>query len=237
MLTDAPDDRARAVSELLLGETFEIVDASGGWAWGYCRHDRYVGYVREDALGDAPEPDMMVTARHALVFAEPDIKAPVVAIWSLGARFAGTHDGNFVVTDRGYVHRRHVAPLSESTSDPVAVAEQLLGTPYRWGGRSADGIDCSGLVQLALARAGIAAPRDSDQQRDAIGEELAPDAALRRGDVIFFPGHVGLMVDDARLIHANAHAMATTIEPLADVTARLAADHPHPILSRRRFMA
>jgi cell wall-associated NlpC family hydrolase len=115
------------------------------------------------------------------------------------------------------------------------VAESLIGMPYLWGGRGDGGVDCSGLVQIALAAKGIATPRDTDQQRTQIGHALPDEARLRRGDVIFFPGHVGLMVDEDRLVHANAHWMAVTIEPLAEVVARLAPHHDRPILARRRL--
>lgn len=234
MLRETPDARARAVSELLLGEAFDLVDMSGGWAWGSCGHDRYVGYLPATALGEPSPTTHVVTARTALVFADADIKSPVVASWPMGARFAATAHGDFLGADAGYVHARHAAPIAAAAHDPVTVAERLLGTPYLWGGRSGAGLDCSGLIQLALGLCGIAAPRDSDQQRVATGAPLADDAALRRGDLVFFPGHVGMMVDDARLVHANAFAMAVTIEPLEAVVARLAADHAQPVLARRR---
>ena len=224
------------MSELLLGEEFALLDVSGGWAWGYCRHDHYVGYLPFDALGDPIAATHRVTVPAALVFATDDIKAPVVARWPMGVRFAGEVEGQFVQCGQGFVHVRHLAAVDDRAGDAVTIAERLAGVPYRWGGRSGDGLDCSGLVQLALAATGVTAPRDSDQQREALGHEIAADAPLRRGDLIFFPGHVGLMVDAARLVHANAYWMAVTIEPLADVVARLA-DHVAPIVARRRIAA
>lgn len=234
-LRSAPDQTAPAVSELLLGEAFEVVDVSGGWAWGYCEHDCYVGYLPAAALGEAAAPSHIVAAPAALVFAEADIKAPVVARWPMGARFAGVGEGDFLRSEAGFVHRRHAVAVDELASDPVAAAERLVGAPYRWGGRSGDGLDCSGLVQLALAFTGVAAPRDSDQQAEALGTLLRPDAHLHRGDLVFFPGHVGLMTDGERLIHANAFWMAVTVEPLADVVERLRPAHPSPITARRRI--
>jgi cell wall-associated NlpC family hydrolase len=230
MLRASPDDGAVAVSQLAFGETFAVVDQSGGWAWGYGLHDRYVGYVRADALGPAGIATHVISAALAPLFAQADIKAPVSASLAIGARIAGIENGDFVETTAGFVHRRHVTPVDMVEPDPVAVAERLLGAPYLWGGRGAGGVDCSGLVQRALGLAGIAAPRDSDQQR-ALGEEIAAGAALRRGDLILFTGHVGLMLDETRLIHANAHWMAVTIEPLDTVVARGTG-----VLARRRMI-
>jgi cell wall-associated NlpC family hydrolase len=232
----APSREARATSQLVYGEDFEMIDKAGGWAWGRCAHDDYVGYVRADALGPLQQaPTHRVIAPLALVFANPDIKAPVAKALPVGARFAGEEDGNFLRMADGYIHLRHVAAVAAVESDPVAVAQRMLGMPYRWGGRGGDGIDCSGLVQRALELAGIAAPRDSDMQRDQLGEMLAEDALLRRGDLIFFPGHVGMMVDADQLIHANAFWMSTMIEPLADVVERLKPTHAQPITARKRI--
>ena len=234
-LRAAPDAGASAVSELLMGEDFAVIDVSGGWAWGYCRHDHYVGYLPAEALGDPIAASHVVSAPAALLFAAADIKAPVLARWPMGVRLEGVVAGEFVACAAGFVHARHLSPVSQVAGDAVAVAERLVGMPYRWGGRSGDGLDCSGLVQLALDATGVSAPRDTDQQCAALGREIPKDTLLQRGDLIFFPGHVGLMADAERLVHANAHWMAVTIEPLADVVARLAPSHPRPITARRRI--
>ena len=230
-----PFDDAIATSQLVHGEGFDMIDEAGGWAWGRCAHDDYVGYVRADALGPAQVPTHRVTAPLALVFANPDIKAPLIKALPIGARIAGQEEGNFLRIDDGYIHRRHVAGLDVLETDPVAVAERLIGAPYRWGGRGGDGIDCSGLIQRALELSGITAPRDSDMQRDQLGETLAEDAPLRRGDLVFFPGHVGFMWDAERLLHANAFWMSTVVEPLADVVERLRPPHAQPIIARKRI--
>lgn len=235
MLREAPTPDARAVSQLLPGEGFAVVDRSRDWAWGYGIHDNYVGYVPFAALDEPFEPTCRITSPAALLFAAPDIKSAVIAVLPIGARMTGAEENNFVATPSGFVHRRHIAPIAVDESDPVTIAERLLGMPYLWGGRGGGGIDCSGLVQLALGLCGIVAPRDTDQQRDALGEEIAGDDDLRRGDIIFFPGHVGFMADGERLIHANAHWMAVTVEPLADVVARLKPNHDKPVLARRRL--
>ena len=230
----APSDNAPATSQLLHGEGFALIDKAGGWAWGRCLHDDYVGYLRADALGPMRTPTHRVIVPLALIFANPDIKAPVVKTLAMGAQVAGGEEDGFLRIDEGYIHRRHVAPLDAREADPVTVAERLIGSPYRWGGRGGGGIDCSGLIQRALELAGITAPRDSDMQRDQLGMPIGEDAQLRRGDLVFFPGHVGMMVDGDRLIHANAYWMSTMIENLADVVARLAPTHASPITARKR---
>ncbi len=235
-LRAAPSADARTVSQLAYGEAFAVLDIAAGWAWGRCVHDDYVGYLPADALGPVWTASHVVAAPLALIFADADIKAAVIGRLAIGARIQGQMVGDFLRTDTGFIHRRHVLPVDAVEDDAVAVAERLIGAPYLWGGRGAGGIDCSGLVQRSLGACGIAAPRDSDQQRDGLGRALAEDEALIRGDLVFFPGHVGLMVDAERLIHANAFWMAVTVEPLADVVARLAPTHASPISARRRIM-
>jgi hypothetical protein len=229
-----PSRDAPAISQLVHGEGFALIDKAGGWAWGRCLHDDYVGYLRADALGPMQTLTHRVTVPLALVFANPDIKAPVVKALAIGAQVAGKEEDGYLRIDEGYIHARHAAPLSVVEADPVTVAERMLGAPYRWGGRGAEGVDCSGLIQRALELAGIPAPRDSDMQRQ-LGEALPEDTPLRRGDLIFFPGHVGFMLDEARLLHANAYWMSTVIEPLADVVARLKPTHAQPIIARKRI--
>jgi cell wall-associated NlpC family hydrolase len=215
-----PSREAVAVSELLRGEAFAVVDASGEWAWGYSLHDGYVGYVPIDALGPLVATTHIIASPAALIFSEPDIKAPVIERLPMGARFTSTGEsGDFRATGNGFAHQRHVVPLAERLPDFVEVAARLAGVPYRWGGRSGDGIDCSGLVQLALGFAGITAPRDTDQQR-ILGEPIGENAPRQRGDLIFLPGHIGIMADETHLLHANAFWMQVVTEPLAEVLAR-----------------
>lgn len=235
MLHTAPGEAAPAGSQLLHGEAFHVLDRSGGWAWGYCGHDHYVGYVRDEALGEFAVPTHVVCAREAIIFAQPDIKSRSLMTLSLGARLHGRLEGDFLVTSRGFVHKRHVAAIDERHGDFVQNAFRLIGAPYLWGGRGAGGVDCSGLVQLALDLAGLDCPRDSDQQGRSLGRALDPDESLERGDLVFFPGHVGFMTDGLNLLHANAWWMAVTVEPLAEVISRIAQTHEQPLLSRRRI--
>ncbi len=235
-LREKANASATAVSQLLFGEDFHVLDVTGDWAWGYCDHDDYVGYIERNALSHGvAAPTHRITARTAPVFASTDIKAPVISTLSAGARVQGTIEGDFLVTELGSLHARHVRSLTDDKPDWVAGAERQIGQPYVWGGRGAGGIDCSGLVQLALGQAGVRVPRDTDLQRDAIGSPITAEDDLQRGDLVFFPGHVGIMIDATNMLHANAFWMSTMIEPLADVIARLEPDHEQPVLARRRI--
>ncbi|WP_088184339.1 C40 family peptidase [Sphingobium sp. Z007] len=236
-VTSAPTPTAEAVSELLRGETFHALDVMTDWAWGFCGHDGYVGYIRRDALDVAETPSHRIIVESAPLFSAADIKSPIADYWPGGALFSGEVQGGFVACAEGYIHVRHAEPIDTRPDDWVCVAERYLGQPYVWGGRGHRGIDCSGLVQAALGQAGISAPRDTDLQCEGIGMPIDGDAALQRGDLIFFPGHVGIMTDAKTLLHANAHWMAVVKEPLADVVARLADAHAQPIIARRRISA
>lgn len=228
---------ATAVSELLRGESFHALDVTTDWAWGFCGHDGYVGYVRREALDKRENVSHRVFAGTAPVFSAADIKSPIIDYWPGGARFAGEELDGFIACGDGFLHHRHAVHVETLESDWVAVALRYLGQPYVWGGRGHRGVDCSGLVQVALGQCGIKVPRDTDLQREGIGSPISDDTPLERGDLVFFPGHVGIMADADNLLHANAHWMAVVVEPLADVVKRLSGDHAQPITGRRRIGA
>ena len=236
-ILSAASPTGEAVSELLRGETFHALDVMTEWAWGFCGHDGYVGYIRRDALDLFETPSHRIVAESAPLFSAPDIKSPIADHWPGGALFSGESQGMFIACAEGYIHARHAEPSDVMPVDWVAVAERYLGQPYIWGGRGHRGIDCSGLVQVALGQVGVSVPRDTDLQCEGIGMPIDSDATLRRGDLIFFPGHVGIMIDAKTLLHANAHWMAVVKEPLADVVERLADSYPQPIIARRRISA
>ncbi|MBO0902660.1 C40 family peptidase [Jiella sonneratiae] len=228
-----PREDAALDTELLMGERVAVFeDGDEGWCWVQAEADGYVGYVPAACLaaaGDAAPPTRRVAVPRTLVFPAPDIKRPPLGALPMGALVAVTgeaEDKNAAyagLATGGYVVKQHLAPLQRFAEDFVAVAERFVGVPYLWGGRSALGIDCSGLVQLALSTSGVAAPRDTDMQERTLGTRLAGIEGLERGDLIFWKGHVGIMVDGGRLLHANAFHMMTAIEPLQETLDRLAA--------------
>ena len=218
---DAPMD-----TEALQGERVTVYNAKGeGWAWGQLAADGYVGWLPENALAPpAAAPTHKVTALCTLVFPGASIKLPPLEALPLGARLAIARiEDRMAVTPSGaYLPAAHLALIGEYETDFVAVAERFRGAPYLWGGKTALGLDCSGLVQVALTACGIACPRDSDMQEAALGTAVAADlSALRRGDLIFWKGHVAIVRDRETLLHANAHHMAVAVEPIAEAVARI----------------
>ena len=215
---------AEQVDQLLFGEVFEVLEIKADAAWGQARRDGYVGFVEAASLSKALRaPTHQVCAVSAFAFAEPSIKARPFGPLSLNALVAvEAEEGAFAnIAGAGWTPKVHLAPIGRFHGDPAAVAERLRGVPYLWGGRDSFGLDCSGLIQQALYACGLACPRDADQQ--SLLGAAAPETALRRGDLVFWRGHVGMMLDGVQLIHANAHHMAVAIEPLEVAIARIAA--------------
>jgi hypothetical protein len=224
----APSHQAGLLTEALKGERVTIYDTDAdGWAWGQLAGDGYVGFMPAGALGTpGPAPTHKVTALRTLVFPGPSIKLPPTEALSLGCRLAVARiEEPFAITaDGGHVPLLHLASPETMETDFVAVAERFLGTPYLWGGKTSLGLDCSGLVQVALTACGIACPRDTDMQERAVGGALAwsgDPAQLRRGDLVFWKGHMAIVHDEATLVHANAFRMAVTFEPTAAAIARI----------------
>lgn len=224
-------------TQALRGEVVVLYEESDeGWAWVQLLSDGYVGYVPSFALGPAQDPTHRVSAMRTFVYPGPDLKLPTVDALSFGARLviSGISDGYAACSD-GFVWAGHLGPLDVHEADYVAVAERFLGVPYLWGGKSSLGLDCSGLVQISLAAAGFAAPRDSDVQQRDLGSPVTEADQLRRGDLVFWKGHVAIMRDDVTLMHANAHTMMVSSEPLAAARARISKRTGGDILSVKRL--
>jgi cell wall-associated NlpC family hydrolase len=230
----SPSPEAPLHTEALKGERVTIYETTDeGWAWGQLETDGYVGFLPASALAPpGPPPTHKIVASRTLVFPGPSIQLPPVEALALGCRLAVARvEAPFAITvSSGYLPARHLAPIDAEESDFVAVAERFLGSPYLWGGKTSLGLDCSGLVQVALTACGIPCPRDSDMQETAfepaatiVGSHEALDPTYRRGDLVFWNGHVAIVRDPATLVHANAFHMAVACEPIAEAIARIRA--------------
>jgi cell wall-associated NlpC family hydrolase len=238
-LRPKPDADAGIDTELLFGEPVMEFDRRDGWAWVKSGLDDYVGYVEETALAlPRGAPTHWVTAPRTFLYPEPDMKRPARAALSMGSRIAVTGEAEtrgtkYVLTDAGALVARHVAPVDVAVADDyVAVASRFLETPYLWGGRSGFGLDCSGLVQLSMMMAGRQVLRDTDMQRAAMGVEIGR-GDLRRGDLVFWKGHVAIMTDASTMIHASGFTMDVSHEGLQDAIRRIEPMYGLPLACRR----
>ncbi|MDA7949023.1 MAG: C40 family peptidase [Hyphomicrobiaceae bacterium] len=239
-LREAPRHDAVLETELLFGERVILYDEREGWAWVQAERDSHVGYLSANALrSDIADPTHRVRTLGTHIYPRPDYKAPPIDRLSMNAqlvvekaeeRFAQLSDGH-------YIAATHICAVDECEQDFVEVAAGFVGSPYLWGGRTSAGLDCSALIQLALQASGIECPRDSDMQEAVLGKPLPGppnQQAVRRGDLVFWNGHVGVMLEEGRLLHANVHHMAVVVEPAFEAFARIETWYG-PITSVRRM--
>ena len=231
-----PDAAGSWETQALFGEAVAVYEERDGWSWVQLGRDGYVGYLESAALGPPEATTHRVAALRTHAYPGPSMKLPHAFALSLGAevRVIG-ETGDFLVDAQGrHFWARHLVAKGAWEADFVAVAERFENVPYLWGGRTSEGIDCSGLAQAALTAAGIDAPRDSDMQ-EKMGCAVSPGAALKRGDLVFWKGHIGIMRDGSTLLHANGYHMAVVSEPLAAAQTRIAASGGGEITSIRRL--
>ncbi|WP_438995986.1 C40 family peptidase [Candidatus Puniceispirillum sp.] len=249
-LYDAPRNDAGLDTQCLFGEGFIVTGEDGDFYYGTLLTDGYQGYVPKSglvpfmAVPTHRMPTHRVIVPRSLVTRTANIKSGTQFGLSLGAQVtvcdgdesSDVHNVQIHTPHGvGYMPRRHLVPCDHKVTDWVAIAESLLGTPYSWGGRDSGGLDCSALIQLALQTAGIAAPRDSGPQAATLGDLLADNAPLKRGDLLFWKGHVGIMQDTVNLLHANAHHMQVASENLREALPRITCEAGN-VTARRRIL-
>jgi cell wall-associated NlpC family hydrolase len=223
----APAASSGLDTQLLFGERVRVFDEADGWAWVQSETDGYVGYLESTTLGPAVEaPTHRLRALRSFLYPEPDLKTPALDCLSIASpvQVVGEQDGYSEIAGGGWLYSKHLQPLTETSPDFVATALEFLGTPYLWGGRSSIGLDCSTLVQLSLACAGMNLRRDSYQQADTVGEALnglPGEVTLERGDLVYSPGHVAIMLDAEHIVHANGFTMTVAIETLGALEKRV----------------
>ena len=238
-LRRAPRPDAPLDTQALFGDAATCFDIHEGWAWVQLAVDGYVGYVpaADLAPGDLAATHDVAVLR-TFVYPRPDMKTPPLSALPLGAACQVVAvDGAYAqLGSSGYVFAAHLRARDAGPADDfVAWAERFIGTPYLWGGTSPLGLDCSGLVQTSLRLAGRVVPRDTDMQEASAGSALPTEAATRRGDLVFWAGHVGIMRDEGMLLHANGHHMLVASEPLATAHTRIDASGGGAVRTRRRL--
>ncbi|MEX2692406.1 C40 family peptidase [Rhizobium mongolense] len=239
-LRPQPEPSVGIDTELLLGEDVTVLDRAGGWCWVKARSDGYVGYMPEEMLSDSQaEPTHIVTVQRTFLYPQPELRKPYNSVLSMGSRVrvageAEVRGNHYVVLEDGTaIFARHVQPVTSGKDDDyVEIASRFMNAPYLWGGRSGLGIDCSGLVQLAMLMTGKSAPRDTDMQAASLGARI-DRSGLRRGDLVFWKGHVAIMEDPETIIHANGYTMTVARENFEAAVKRIGQLYQQPTGYRR----
>lgn len=232
-----PKPGGRRDRQLLLGASVMVFEDIEGWAFVQSDADGYVGYVQSGSLTADANPTFRVVTAATHAYETESFKSYDRMRLPFGCKVQVIDERpKMFETPHGFIPKKHLRPLDRPFADPVTVAQLYFGTPYLWGGNSTVGVDCSGLVQAGLQACDIFCPGDSDMQQADLGQDLGPDGPLQRGDLIFWKGHVGIMVDKDVMLHANAHHMAVAYEPIEAATIRIKAQGDGDITARKRLV-
>lgn len=244
-LFSSPSFDVELQTEALFGEQVRIFEIRDSWAWGQLLTDGYVGYIPLEGLSPGVlSATHRISSLRSFIYEDANIKSPPIALISMLSQLAvseivSAKGGEFFeLEDKGYVFAGHGVEIGEHETDFVAVAERFIGSPYLWGGRTSLGLDCSALIQVGLLACGRECRRDSDLQAGSIGallSDISDLSVLKRGDLVFWKGHIGVMVDEANLLHSNAHHMAVAVEPLAPAVERIKHNGGGEITAIRRI--
>jgi cell wall-associated NlpC family hydrolase len=234
-----PKFAAMQITQGLFGEKIVAFEEQNEWIWCQLERDGYVGYIsRAGVSNEVTNPTHRIAVPSSYMYPQPDIKSQPAVALPMNARLEIVEtDEKFSKLPNGnYVFTRHIKPLREAETDFVSVAEMFHHVPYCWGGKTAAGLDCSGLVQTSLEACGLFSPRDTDMQENQLGQNLLINDldGLRRGDLVFWKGHVGIMTDQKTLLHANGYHMMTVKEPLVEAVSRIASTDGQ-VTSIKRF--
>ena len=234
-LLGSPDGKRNR--QLIYGSKVKYFSAAKGWAFIQNTYDNYVGYVPESTIASETQKTHIVTAPLAHVFMEPNIKSKNIEILPLAARVSGeVIENGFLETELGWISVSQLKRKTELSKDPVEVSKLLQNAPYLWGGNTTLGIDCSGLIQISLLLCGIDCPGDSDQQMNTLGQNIDIGSPRKKGDIIFWKGHVAWALNERQILHANAYHMATVIEEANEAIERIKKQDNNSVIAHKRLI-
>jgi len=232
LMKTEPSDKSYLETECLYGEKVEVLEEYLNWVYCKLTTDNYWGWVKKSELGKSRKPTHRVIVNRSFIYTDKSPKSNSLFYLPLGSKLlienvefewaeVRLHDHRKRV---GYIPVNHIVYIDHKVRDWVTIAEQLVGTPYKWGGRDTLGIDCSALLQLSYQTYGEDIPRNTSEQIKLKKKEIKDINDLKRGSVVFWKGHVGIMIDKFNCVHANAHHMQTKVESLNKITSRIGKD-------------